>query len=238
MFVKELEEALLDGRAHLAVHSAKDLPGELPPGLAIAAAPAREDPRDVLVGSPDGLAGLPPGARVATGSPRREAQLRAARPDLAIVPIRGNVGTRLGKLARGEADALVLAAAGLRRLGLRPDAATPLPVDVSTPAPGQGLLAVEALAGGEAAAAAAEALDEPVAHACLRAERSFLAALGGGCMRPVGALCEEAGGGLAITAFAGGVGGEPVRRARLEGPAGEPEELGRAAARAVAHPPR
>jgi len=207
----------------------------VPPGLAIVAVPPREDPRDVLVGPPDGLNGLPSGARVATGSPRREAQLRAVRPDLAIVPIRGNVGTRLDKLARGEADALVLAAAGLRRLGLWPDGTTPLPVDLSTPAPGQGLLAVEAPADGAGAAAAAEALDDRAAHACLRAERSFLAELGGGCMRPLGALCEDAGGGsLRITAFAGEVSGGPGRRTEREGPADDPEGLGRVAAAAVA----
>ena len=236
MFVKELEEALLDGRADLAVHSAKDLPGEIPEGLAIVAVPPREDPRDVLIGPAGGLDALPSGARVATGSPRREAQLRAIRPDLSIVPIRGNVGTRLDKLARGEADALVLAAAGLRRLGLWPDGTTPLAVDVSTPAPGQGLLAVEALADGAVAAAAAEALDDPSAHACLRAERSFLAELGGGCMRPVGALCEDAGGGrLRITAFAAGVTGGPGGRTEREGPADDPEDLGRVAAAVVAH---
>ncbi|HSJ73595.1 MAG TPA: hydroxymethylbilane synthase, partial [Miltoncostaeaceae bacterium] len=202
LFVKELEEALLDGRAHLAVHSAKDLPGELPPNLAVVAVQPRDDPRDALVGPEGGLDGLPAGARVATGSPRRAAQVLDARPDLAVVPIRGNVGTRLDKLARGEADALVLAAAGLRRLGLWPSGTTPLPVERSTPAPGQGLLAVEARAGDAAAAAAAAALDDPSAHACLRAERAFLAALGGGCMRPLGALCEPAGDGLRLWAFA------------------------------------
>jgi hydroxymethylbilane synthase len=138
LFVKELEEALGDGRADLAVHSAKDLPAELPDGLAVVAVPPREDARDVLVGPPGGLAALPAGARVATGSPRRAAQVLAARPDLLIVPIRGNVGTRLDKLARGDADALVLAAAGLARLGLAPGGAEPLPIEVSTPAPGQG----------------------------------------------------------------------------------------------------
>jgi hydroxymethylbilane synthase len=224
MFVKELEEALLHGRAHLAVHSAKDLPADLPEGLAIVAVPAREDPRDVVVGE------LAPGARVATGSPRRAAQIREAVPGVTIVPIRGNVGTRLEKLARGEADALVLAAAGLRRLGVWPEGTRPLPVDVCTPAPGQGLLAVEARAGDPALAAAVAALDDPLAHACLRAERAFLAALGGGCMRPIGALCEDAGAGsLRLTGFVAADGG-PGRRGVREGPAGDPEALGRAAA--------
>src|SRR5690606_30252692 len=152
------------------------------------AVPTREDPRDVLIGAPGGLAALPTGARVGTGSPRRAAQLLAARPDLTVAPIRGNVGTRLDKLARGETDALVLAAAGLRRLGLAPAGAVPLPVDVCTPAPGQGLLAVEGRRDDPASAAAAAALDDPASHVCLRAERALLTALGGGCMRPVGAL--------------------------------------------------
>ncbi|MBJ7457195.1 MAG: hydroxymethylbilane synthase, partial [Thermoleophilia bacterium] len=203
LFVKELEEALLDGRAHLAVHSAKDLPGELPAGLAVLAVPAREDARDVLVGPPGGLAGLPAGATVATGSPRRAAQVLAARPDLRVVPIRGNVGTRLDKLARGDADALVIAAAGLRRLGLTPDGTTPLPVEISTPAPGQGLLALQGRADDPETAAAVAVLDDPAAHACLRAERALLAALGGGCLQPVGAYCAPHGEGLRIVAFAG-----------------------------------
>jgi hydroxymethylbilane synthase len=218
------------------VHSAKDLPGELPEGLAVVAVPPREDPRDVLVGATGGLAGLPAGARVATGSPRRAAQLRAERPDLAIVPMRGNVGTRLEKLARGEADALVLAAAGLRRLGLWPEGTALLQPDVCTPAPGQGLLAVEGRAGDPEAAGAAAVLDDAVAHACLRAERAFLRELGGGCMRPVGALCEQLGAGrLRITAFAGAESGGPGWRSVREGPAAEPEALGREAASAVAH---
>ncbi len=234
LFVKELEEALLDGRADLAVHSAKDLPGELPPGLAIAAVPVREDPRDVVVGPPGGLAALPAGARVATGSPRRAAQVLAARPDLVVVPIRGNVGTRLDKLARGDAEALVLAAAGLARLGLSPAGAEALPADVSTPAPGQGLLAVEGRAGDPAAAAAAAALDDPGAHACLRAERALLAALGGGCLEPVGALCAPHGDGLRLTAFAGTPDGTRGERVTVEGPAGDPEGLAAEAAALLA----
>jgi len=234
LFVKELEEALLARRAHLAVHSAKDLPGELPSGLAVLAVPPREDPRDVLVGPPGGLAALPEGARVATGSPRRAAQLLAARPDLRVVPIRGNVGTRLDKLARGEADALVLAAAGLRRLGLEPEGAVPLDIELSTPAPGQGLLAIEGRDDDPETAAAASALDDPAARACLRAERALLAALGGGCMRPVGALCAPAPAGLRLTAFAGSEDGTRVERAVREGPAGDPEGLGRLTADALA----
>jgi hydroxymethylbilane synthase len=234
LFVKELEEALMDGRAHLAVHSAKDLPGELPPGLAVLAVPAREDARDVLVGPPGGLGALPAGATVATGSPRRAAQVLAARPDLSVVPIRGNVGTRLEKLARGEADALVIAAAGLRRLGLTPGGTTPLPVDISTPAPGQGLLALQGRADDPETAAAVAVLDDAVAHACLRAERALLAALGGGCLQPVGAFCAPHGAGLRIVAFAGSDDGERGERVVRDGALDDPGALGREAAAALA----
>jgi hydroxymethylbilane synthase len=229
--VKELEEALLDGRADLAVHSAKDLPGELPEGLAVLAVPPRADPRDVVVGPPGGLAALPAGARVATGSPRRAAQVLALRPDLEVVPIRGNVDTRLRKLGEGAADALVLAAAGLERLGLAPEGAEALDVDACTPAPGQGLLAIEGRAGRADLAAALAALDDPAAHACLRAERALLAGLGGGCMTPVGAYCAPSGAGrLAITAFIGEPDGSRGERVRVEGDAADPEALGARAA--------
>jgi len=222
LFVKELEEALLDGRADLAVHSAKDLPGDLPAGLGILAVPPRADPRDVVVGPPGGLAGLPAGARVATGSPRRAAQ---------VVGIRGNVDTRLRKLADGGAEALVLAAAGLERLGLAPEGAEPLAVADCTPAPGQGLLALEGRLDRPELAAALAPLDDPLAHVCLRAERALLAALGGGCMTPVGALCEAGGDGrLAMVAFAGAADGSRGERVRAEGPADDPEALGARAA--------
>ncbi|MDX6554010.1 MAG: hydroxymethylbilane synthase [Miltoncostaeaceae bacterium] len=231
LFVKELEEALLDGRADLAVHSAKDLPGELPEGLAVLAVPPRADPRDVVVGPPGGLAALPAGARVATGSPRRAAQVLALRPDLEVVPIRGNVDTRLRKLADGAADALVLAAAGLERLGLDPEGAEALAVDACTPAPGQGLLAIEGRADRADLVAALTPLDDPLANACLRAERALLARLGGGCMTPVGALCTAGDAGrLAITAFAGAADGSRGERVAAEGPADDPEALGARAA--------
>ena len=232
VFVKELERALLDGAADLAVHSAKDLPVELPAGLAVVAVPDREDPRDVLVGAP-GLNDLASGARVGTGSPRRAAQLLAARGDLEIAPMRGNVDTRLRKLDRGEVDALVLAAAGLSRLGVdRPDVA-PLPVVVCVPAPGQGLLAIEARAG-SAAAAAAAALDAADAHACLLAERAVLEALGGGCRSPVGALARARGDVLHLTAFREDEGGGDRRSAAASGPIGEPAALGRRLAEEMA----
>jgi hydroxymethylbilane synthase len=167
---------------------------------------------------------------VGTGSPRRAAQFLDLRPDAVMVPIRGNVGTRLEKLERGEYDALVLAAAGLRRLGLEPRGTSPLATDVSTPAPGQGLLAVEARLDGDAAAAAAAALDDPVAHACLLAERALLEGLGGGCMRPVGAFCEPTRDGLRIVAFSAPSAGPGGDRVILEGAIGEADDLGRRAA--------
>ena len=234
LFVKELEEALLDGRAHLAVHSAKDLPSPLPAGLALLAVPPREDPRDVVVGPFGGLGGLPAGAAVATGSARRAAQILAARPDLDVVPIRGNVGTRLEKLAAGHADAIILAAAGLRRLGLEPEGASPLPVEVSTPAPGQGLLAVQGRDDDPALAAAVASLDDSTAHACLRAERALLVGLGGGCLQPVGGYCEAAGSGLRLTAFAQSEDGSRSDRVVREGSLSDPEGLGAAAAAALA----
>jgi hydroxymethylbilane synthase len=183
---------------------------------------------------PGGIEHLPAGARVGTGSPRRAAQLLDARPDAVVTPVRGNVGTRLQKLERGDYDALVLAAAGLRRLGLDPAGTSPLAVDLSTPAPGQGLLAVEARLDGEAARAAAAALDDPVAHACLLAERALLEGLGGGCMRPVGALCEPTGDGLRIVAFAAADAAPGGERVILEGEIGEAEALGRRAAAELA----
>ncbi len=229
MFVKELEEALLDGRADIAVHSAKDLPGEMPPGLAVIATPPREDPGDVLVGSPDGLAGLAMGARVGTTSPRRRAQVLAARPDLDVVEIRGNVDTRLAKLDAGEVDALVLACAGLNRLGIaRPDAVR-LPFGVCLPAAGQGIVAIEGRDADAEVRAACAPLDDPASRACLAAERAFLARLGGGCSVPAGALCTVDGTTLHMRAWWDGSG----RSADLAGHAGDPAGLGARAAEEV-----
>lgn len=231
MFVKELEEALLAGRADLAVHSAKDLPAELPLGLGVLAVPPREDPRDVLVGAPGGIGDLPAGARVGTGSPRREAQLRALRPDLDVVAVRGNVDTRLAKLRRGEVDALVLAAAGLSRLGIAPADAVPLDVDVSTPAPGQGFLAIEGRADDERVLRAVAPLADPLAAVCLAAERALLAGTGGGCLAPVGALCTPHGAGLRLIGFrCEGADGAGAARVSVDGPRDEPDHLGARAA--------
>jgi hydroxymethylbilane synthase len=228
LFVKELEEALLDGRADLAIHSAKDLPGELPPGLGILAVPRREDPRDVLIGPPGGLAELGAGARIGTGSPRRAAQLRLARPDVICVEIRGNVGTRLDKLARGVGvDALMLAAAGLARLGLDPGGVTPLDVDVCVPAPGQGALAIEGRVDRPDLFDALSGLHDPQAAICVRAERAVLAALGGGCREPVGALATSVDGELRLVGFAASEAGDAHARHELGGAPTDPEGLGR-----------
>lgn len=191
-WVKELELALLDGRVDACVHSAKDVPTTLPDGLVIAGVPAREDPRDVLCTARGVVAGtveeLPPGARVGTSSLRRAALLRAARPDLEIVEIRGNVGTRLALLERGDLAAIVLAAAGLRRLGHDLDAVgTPLPARTFVPAAGQGSLALECRADDTTTRAALDALSDRDAHDTLAAEREAVRTLGADCHSAVGA---------------------------------------------------
>ncbi|HEV2920819.1 MAG TPA: hydroxymethylbilane synthase, partial [Actinomycetota bacterium] len=190
IFTAAVQQAVLDGRADLAVHSAKDLPAAQVPGLVLAAVPRRADPRDVLVGRSRlaGLDDLEPGARVGTGSPRRVALLHWLRPDLELVPIRGNVDSRVRRVHGGELDAVVLAAAGLRRLGLATEAAVPLDPETFTPAPGQGTLAVEAREDDTQALGLLSALTHRPSRVALRAERSFLQRLGGSCTLPAGAL--------------------------------------------------
>jgi hydroxymethylbilane synthase len=195
LFTKEIEEALAGRRIDLAVHSLKDLPTELPEGLAIAAIPEREDARDALVGRR--LAELRPGARVGTSSLRRVAQLRAARPDVEVEPVRGNLDTRLRKLAEGQYEALVLAAAGLRRLGWQDRIAEYLEVDVMCPAAGQGALAIETRADGPAREVCAK-LDDTAARVAVEAERAVLAHLGGGCQVPIGVHGRVRGGVLEL----------------------------------------
>src|ERR1700722_15642260 len=191
VFTTTLREALLDGAVDLVVHSCKDLPTAPEPGLQVAAFPAREDPRDALVW-PGGtsLDALPHRARIGTGSPRRAALLRATGRQLQIVPIRGNVDTRLRKLADGEVDALVLAMAGLSRLGLLDAAVTPLDPSLLMPAPAQGVLAVECRTDDAVTAAQLRTPDHAPPRGAAIAERRFLAALGAGCSAPVGALAE------------------------------------------------
>ena len=223
LFTKEIEDALLDGRVDLAVHSLKDLPTELPAGLAIAAIPEREDARDVLAGRR--LAELPQGAKVGTSSLRRVAQLRAARPDLQVESVRGNLDTRLRKLAEGRYDALVLAAAGLKRLGWQDRIAEYLDPRVMCPAVGQGALAIETRESGDAASVCRR-LDHAATRAAVEAERATLRALGGGCQVPIGAHATIMEGELSMVAIvAAPDGGALVRRA-ARGPASEARRIG------------
>src|SRR3954469_980066 len=218
-FVKEIEEALLAGEIDLAVHSAKDVPGVLPDGLAIVGVPAREDARDALVGS------LPEGASVGTSSLRRRSQLLAARPDLEVSDMRGNVDTRLRKLSEGSHDAIVLAVAGLKRLGR--DEGSPMGVDVMTPAPGQGCLALEARRDDARAAELAAALTDQEALVRLTAERALVERLEATCHTPVGAYAELEGHVLRLHAFVGLPDGSSWIRDTLDGSAADPAALGR-----------
>ncbi len=228
LFTKEIEEALLDSRIDVAVHSLKDLPTELPAGLRIAAIPPREDARDALVGRR--LAELPEGARVGTSSLRRVAQLRAARPDLMIESVRGNVDTRLRKLGEGQYDALVLAAAGLKRLGLEERIAEFLTPEVMCSAVGQGALAIETREAGEAADACAE-LDDAATRAAVDAERAVLRTLGGGCQVPIGAHATIEGESLHLSGIVGAPDGSRIVRREASGRVADAvrlgEELGR-----------
>jgi hydroxymethylbilane synthase len=232
LFVREIEEAVLAGRADLAVHSLKDLPAELPDGLALAAFPAREDAGDVLVSKSGGpLDALRVGAVVGTSSPRRRALALAARPDLVIEPIRGNVETRLGKLATASLDAVILAAAGLRRLGLVPPNCAHLPVDVFVPAVGQGILGLEARKDDHRTLALLEPLDDPASRAAALAERAFLTRLGASCTTPIAghaSLVPACGGGLvlAMTGVVCSEDGRRVLRARVTGAPERAEALG------------
>ena len=226
-FVKEIEEALLAGDVDLAVHSAKDVPGVLPDGLAIVGVPPREDARDSLCGGARSLDDLPEGASVGTSSLRRRAQLLAARPDLEVSDLRGNVDTRLRKLASGSHDAVVLATAGLRRLGR--SEGFPLPVGLMTPAPGQGCLALEARRDDLEVAEIAGLLTDREALIRLTAERAVVEHLEATCHTPVGAYAELRAGGaeLELAAFVGAADGSSWIRDALAGSAEEPGALGR-----------
>lgn len=192
LFVKEIEEALLERRADIAVHSIKDVPASLPDELAITCIPMREDPRDVLVAPRHRtLANLSKGARIGTSSLRRAVNLLAARPDLEIVPLRGNVDTRLRKVDAGEADAIVLARAGLVRLGLESRATEVLSPEISLPAVGQGALGIESRIADEETRARLAVLADETTSRCVHAERGVLAALGGDCKTPMGAYAER-----------------------------------------------
>jgi len=214
VFVKEIEEALLDGRADLAVHSTKDLPADSPDDLALVAFPERADPRDALVARERGatLETLRRGARVGTGSPRRGAQIALARPDLEVVGLRGNVKTRIAKIEREDLDAVFLACAGMDRLGLGERIDERLAPALVLPAVGQGALAVQGRRG-DAVARDAEALSDPVTHARVTAERAFLSRLGGDCHVPIAALAElDDGGGLLLRGLVADPDGRRVAR--------------------------
>lgn len=231
LFVKELEQALADGRADLAVHSMKDVPAALPEGFALAAILAREDPRDALVSGRYGsLAELPRGARVGTSSLRRAAQIAAHRPDLELATLRGNVETRIAKLERGEYEAIVLAAAGLKRLGLEARIRGLLSVEESLPAPGQAALGIECLAARKDVLARVSRLEDAASAACVRAERAVSFVLGGSCTVPLGAFAEASGERLRLRALVASPDGTRIARAECEGPARDPEALGARAA--------
>ena len=226
VFVKEVQAAVLDGRADIAVHSAKDLPSSTPEGLVLAAVPRRGDPRDALVGCR--LAELPAGATVATGSVRRRAQLAWTRPDLAFAELRGNIATRLNKAA--AFDAIVMAAAALQRLGLEPDLLEVLEPDVFVPQAGQGAIAVECRADDRAVLETLLAIEHEPSRRAVDAERAFLAELGGDCSLPAGAHATgTAGGGLELTGLLASLDGKVLIRDTRRGR--DPETLGRAVAR-------
>lgn len=230
VFVTAVRAAVLSGEADLAVHSLKDLPTADHPELLLAAVPARADVRDALVSAHGTLAQLAAGSRVGTGSPRREAQIRALRPDLDVVGIRGNVDTRIGLVNEGSVDAVVLALAGLERLGRADRVAEILPADEMMPAPGQGALAVETRLDDLATVAAVALLDDHDTRAAVAAERALLAELETGCSAPVGALATVVGTKIFLKGVVYGSGSTAVR-VSVAGPVGNPTDLGRAAAR-------
>jgi hydroxymethylbilane synthase len=228
VFTEQLESALASGGIDFAVHSLKDLPVDEPPGLAIAAVSAREDARDVLVSARGWtLATLPFGARVGTSSQRRQAQLKAVRPDLDVQPVRGNVETRIRKASAGDFDAVVLAAAGLSRLGLETHSYEYLPFEVMLPAPGQAALAVQCRSDDAETRRFLAIIDHPLTHAAVTAERCFLKSLGGGCSAPVAAYAQSSAGrpgwftltGLALST-------DGARIIRVIGEGDDPQRLG------------
>ena len=227
LFVKELEEALAAGDADIAVHSMKDMPMVLPPGFDIAAITEREDPRDAFVSKHyRSLAQLPAGSRIGTSSLRRESQIRARFAQLVIEPLRGNVETRLKKLDDGNYAALILAAAGLKRLGLADRITAILPPEESLPAPGQGALGIECRAGRSDVIAMMRALNHDSTAACVRAERALSRALSGSCQLPLGAFAQAEGSRLRLRGFVASPDGTRLVRAELTGDSSDPEALG------------
>jgi hydroxymethylbilane synthase len=232
MFTKEIEEALAAGQVDLAVHSLKDLPTELPPGFEIAAIPLRANPFDAFLSSNfASIAALPQGARVGTSSLRRQAQLKAIRPDLEIHPLRGNIDTRVRKLEAGESAAIILAAAGVNRLGLTQLVRQVLPADAMCPAAGQGALGVEIRQGDTSTRQQVAFLDDPSARATTTCERALLNAMGGGCQVPIGALAEAQGNALRLQAIVAHPDGSTVLRESRDGH--DPVLLGEAVGKAL-----
>jgi len=235
IFVKELELALLECQIDLAVHSLKDLPSETPQEMAIAAVTQRQDPRDVLIsGDNASLARLPSGARVGTGSPRRAAQLLAFRPDLEMADIRGNVDTRIRKAMDGEYDGVILAAAGLLRLGWQDRITEYIPLDICVPAVGQGALAVETRAGDEENIRLASTIDHAPTRQAIEAERALLQELGGGCQVPIAAHGRIMNGMLHLTGVVASPDGKIIIRAEGKGDVDNPMEVGRRVAQKLA----
>jgi hydroxymethylbilane synthase len=230
-FVREIERALLSGEIDLGVHSAKDLPTDLPDGLEIAGVPERADARDAYVGHVTSLGEVSPGSRIGTSSLRRRAQILSRRPDLEVVDLRGNVDTRLGRLEAGDFDGLILAAAGLHRLRRAEEMAFPIQPEEMTPAPGQGALVIEARRTDAHSAGAAESITDRGALATLTAERALVAALGASCNTPLGANATlEHGGRIRMLAFCGLPDGSEWLTDELEMDSADPEGLGRALA--------
>ena len=227
MFVKEIEQALLDGSIDVGVHSLKDMPSELPEGLELACVPAREDPLDALLARTGlSFALLPLNAVVGTSSLRRKAQLRALRPDLRVQELRGNLDTRMKRLDDGEYDAILLAVAGLNRLGLGSRITERLTPDVCVPAAGQGALALETRCGDRKTVALLHTVHDPLTAAAVTAERAFLAALGGGCSIPAGALATIQGDRLHIVGLIAAPNGAKVVRAEREGDVSAAAQIG------------
>ena len=245
-FVKELEDALISDEIDIAVHSAKDLPVDLPDGLAIGGCLPREDPLDALVlphmgpgterptSFQDTVSRIARGAVIGTGSIRRSAQLIPVLPGVSFAPIRGNVDTRVRKLDAGEFDALVLACAGLRRLGLDARISAAIPIEQCVPAPGQGIVATEIRAGDDHARRAVTRIADAAAAQSLKAERAIVVALGGGCQLPLGALARHRDGVLEMHAVVASADGSRIVRTTLSGAADAPEELGHRIADALA----
>jgi hydroxymethylbilane synthase len=227
VFVKEIENALLDGRIDIAVHSLKDLPTIMPDGLVIGAVCQRIDHSDVLVNCwACSMGDLPKGARIGTSSPRRVAQLKEARPDVVVIPIRGNVETRLSKADGGDYDGVIIAAAGLIRLNLQNNVAQKLSVDQFVPAPGQGAVAIQARADDVETLELVSDLEDNPTRGAVTAERYFLEALGGGCETPVGAYGYVEGDLLTLTVYLASANGGMALRAKVEGKASNPYRVG------------